>query len=278
MCKSVSIAVYSSVVKSFIFSPAVGYTSDVFGTSIHTYWFPLLSCIVNPFSNVVPSTCVNPSGKYVPPVVFGFWLVTVVAPPFISSPGCFGSASTFIPISVDKFSFVSSIGVFSNFTFTVIVVSSPAFNVVFSRLHCTSKYSSFVLVAFAVKSADKSVLWFFTVYVAIAVCPLAFNPDTFIVPCVLSAVFIVAVVVPSPLVCGSPINSTLKLSGFPSDFAVPSIFNPTFVIAAYPTATSKIATNSIPPIILLFVLLILLFSSFLNIFFIILHFLWIIFL
>ena len=89
-----------------------------------------------------------------------------------------------------------------------------------------------------------------------AVCPLAFNPDTFIVPCVLSAVFIVAVVVPSPLVCGSPINSTLKLSGFPSDFAVPSIFNPTFVIAAYPTATSTIASNTITPIILLLALLI----------------------
>ena len=44
-------------------------TSFVFGTSTHTYWFPWLSWIVSPFSNVVPDTCLNPFGRYVPPVV-----------------------------------------------------------------------------------------------------------------------------------------------------------------------------------------------------------------
>ena len=64
MCKSVSIFVYSSSVNSVISNPAVGYTSFVFGTSTHTYWFPVLSWIVSPFSNVVPDTCLNPFGKY----------------------------------------------------------------------------------------------------------------------------------------------------------------------------------------------------------------------
>ena len=69
MCKSVSIAVYSDSVNSVISNPAVGYTSFVFGTSTHTYWFPWLSWIVSPFSNVVPDTYLNPFGRYVPPVV-----------------------------------------------------------------------------------------------------------------------------------------------------------------------------------------------------------------
>ena len=97
MCKSVSIAVYSDSVNSVISNPAVGYTSFVFGTSTHTYWFPWLSWIVSPFSNVVPDTCLNPFGKY------GFLFDTVSEPPLFSSPGCFGSAVTVTPISVFKF-------------------------------------------------------------------------------------------------------------------------------------------------------------------------------
>ena len=45
------------------------YIDDALGTSTHTYWFPVLSWIVSPFSNVVPDTCLNPFGRYVPPVV-----------------------------------------------------------------------------------------------------------------------------------------------------------------------------------------------------------------
>ena len=46
-----------------IFSPAVGYTSVVIGTSTHTYSFPFFaaSCIVKPLSNVVPAT----TGAYI---------------------------------------------------------------------------------------------------------------------------------------------------------------------------------------------------------------------
>ena len=51
-----------------------------------------------------------------------------------------------------------SIGVFNNLTVTFNVVSSWAFKVVFSSVQSTSKYSSFELVAFADKSADKSAL------------------------------------------------------------------------------------------------------------------------
>ena len=50
--------------------------------------------------------------------------------------------------------------------------------------------------------------------------------------------FIVAVVVPFPPVVGIPINSTMKLSLLACAFPVPLIFNSTFVIAAYPTATN----------------------------------------
>ena len=249
MCKSVSIAVYSSSVKFVILNPAVGYTSSVIGTSIHTYWFPVLSCIVNPFFNVVPDTWVKPVGKYGFVV---FLLDTVSEPPFASSPGCFGSAFILTPISDFKFSFVSSIGVFSNLTVTFNIVSSCAFNVVFSNEHITSKYSSFELVASAVKSADISELRFFTVYVATASSPLAFNPVTFTLPCVLSSELIVAVVVPFPLVLGVPINSTLKFSCLACAFPTPFMFKPTLVIAAYATATNIIAISSIPPTIFVF--------------------------
>ena len=105
------------------------------GTSTHTYWFPVLSCIVNPFFNVVPFTCVNPVGKY----GLVSLLDTDVEPPFVSSPGCFGSAVNVTSISEFKSSFVSSIGVFSNLTVTFNVVSSCAFNVVFSSEQITSK-------------------------------------------------------------------------------------------------------------------------------------------
>ena len=137
MCKSVSIAVYSSSVNSVILNPAVEYTSVVCGTSTHTYWFALLSSIVSPLSKFVPFTCLNPFGKYVPAVVL--LLDTIVEPPFSSYHGCFGYDVILTPIFDFKSSFVSSIGVFNNFIVTVKDVSSPVFNVVLSNLLITSK-------------------------------------------------------------------------------------------------------------------------------------------
>ena len=80
----------------------------------------MLSWIVNPLSKFVPDTWLNPSGKNGLVIL----LVIVNAPPFASSPGCFGSAVMLTPIFDVKSSFVSSIGVFSNLIVTINVVSS----------------------------------------------------------------------------------------------------------------------------------------------------------
>ena len=79
MCKSSSIFWYESSVNVVIFTPAVGYTSSVLGTSTHTNWFPELSSITNPVLKYVPSTLVYPSGIYNSPLDWYNSIVSVSA-------------------------------------------------------------------------------------------------------------------------------------------------------------------------------------------------------
>ena len=123
--------------------------------------------------------------------------------------GCCGFAVIVMPIS-DVGSV--SIGVFINVTVTVIVVVAPCSSVLGSAiLYFTSKYSVFVFLdTLAVNSADKSLLVFSIVYVAVASSPFAVNPETFIVAANSSCSLILAVTLLASETSGVPVNLTVK--------------------------------------------------------------------
>ena len=59
---------YAVDVKVVMFTPAVGYTSAVLGTSTHTYSFPEPSFIVYPDVAVASETFVNRGGRIPAPL------------------------------------------------------------------------------------------------------------------------------------------------------------------------------------------------------------------